>query len=305
MKKTVIIPAIIALSYLLFTIHCFAQPNPGFENWHNEYSYQVPDDWQTLNFLSIFPVPNPLSAFKATGLDKHSGSFALKIVTIFVNNNPAPGLITDTVGGAFTGKVTLSPPAYKYGYPYTGRPEKIEFWSKYAPVANDSAGVQTVLLKWNGVSRDTIAYGEQLFGATAAYSLFQFNLIYRSNAIPDSIAILFASSMRVSNGRVGSALYVDDVALTGWVGIDDQNLYANKLKIFPNPAKENVTIQTQVEGACTLKMLDVSGKQVGVFKIQNYCANINTGLLVEGIYFFHVCDKNDKILTKEKFNVVK
>ncbi len=301
MKKKIVIFSILVSAIF----NCIAQPNPGFELWHSEYSYQVPDDWQTLNFLTMFPPPNPLSASKATGIDKHSGNYALKIKTIFVSNNPAPNIISDTVGLAFTGKITLSPPAYKYGFPYTGRPEKLEFWAKYLPVGGDSAGARVVLLKWNGVTRDTIAFAEIPFGATISYTFFQFSLAYYSTAIPDSAAILFGSSKRQSQSRVGSTLFIDDVALTGWVGIDDRTKFSNKVKIFPNPARENVTIQTQIGDASIVKVSDVSGKQVGVYKIRNYSANINTGLFAEGVYFCEILDKKERIITKGKFNVVK
>ncbi len=113
-----------------------------------------------MNFLSAFT--NPVSAFKATGVDKHSGNYALKLKTVYLNNNPAPNALHDSIGYVFTGKVVISPPSLKLGVPYTGRPEKLEFWAKYLPTdTNDMGGVSTTLLKWNGTSSDTIAFGDQ------------------------------------------------------------------------------------------------------------------------------------------------
>lgn len=292
--------------FLLSTIlYCKSQPNSGFENWSTVFNYQTPDSWQTLNFLAIFTPPNPISAFKATGIDKHSGNYALKIKTIFVNNNPAPGTIDDTVGLALTGKINISPPSYKYGFPYEGRPEKLEFWSKYIPVGSDMGGVQIMLRKWNGSGNDTIALGELVISTTPVYSLFEVALTYYSTGLPDSAAIVFASSEDGDDARVGSALYIDDVAFTGWVGINKYDLYPDKVKVFPNPAKDEVNISIQIDDANTLKVIDAMGKQLGIYNIQDYSVNINTGFYAKGVYFFEVRDKKNKILTKDKFSVIK
>lgn len=305
MKKLIVILTILTFNLGLLTLNCFAQPNGGFENWSTVYNYQVPDNWATLNFLSMFS-PNPTSAFKATGLDKHSGSYALKIQTIFVENNPAPGSIDDTVGITFTGKITLSPPAYKVGFPYSGRPEKLEFWSKYTPVGNDTAGARIVLMKWNGISRDTIAFGELFINSTVAYNIFQVPLTYYSStAVPDTAAIIFGSSKREADARVGSTLYIDDVAFTGWVGVEEHDRFSDKVKTFPNPATGAINIYAKIDEADNIQILDVSSKRVGVYKIHNYNANINTGLFSEGIYFYEIRDNKNRSLTKGKFNVIK
>ena len=139
MKKFIIIVTILTFNFQLFTLNCYAQQNGGFENWTTVVNYERPNNWENLNMLSLFSPPNPLSAFKATGVDKHSGNYALKIKSVYLNNNPSPNAIPDTIGFVFTGKVILSPPSLKLGVPYTGRPEKLEFGSKYVPVGGDIA----------------------------------------------------------------------------------------------------------------------------------------------------------------------
>lgn len=305
MKKTVIIFCFITLNFALLTLNCSSQPNGGFENWVTEFNYQAPDGWQTLNFLSIFTPPNPLSAFKATGVDKHSGSSALKLKTIFVNNNPVPGAISDTIGYIFTGKVNISPPSLKLGVSYIGRPEKVEFWAKYLPVGLDLAGVSVILQKWNGTGNDTIARVDIIIDSTITYTLFQANLIYQSTEVPDTLIMGFSPSYKKSKARVGSTLYLDDIALTGWVGIDEHNIYTDKVKVFPNPASDEVNINATIDEADNVQIIDVSGKLMGNYKIQNYNANISTGLFAEGIYFYEIRDNKNKPFTKGKFNVVK
>ncbi|MES2139319.1 MAG: T9SS type A sorting domain-containing protein [Bacteroidota bacterium] len=307
MNKIVLIFTISALGFF----NSSAQPNGGFENWTPQFSYENPDGWETLNFLSLLTPPNPLSAFKAVGIDKHSGDYSLKLKTVYINNRPVFGdgtidsLIGDSASAAFSGTIYLSPVSYKIGFPYTGRPEKLEFWSKYAPVGNDVASGAVFLKKWNGVSSDTIAYGFAVISSTPTYTLFEVNLEYQLSSIPDSALIVFASSMSNTTARLNSTLYVDDVALTGWVGIGEPDIYADKIKIFPNPTKDNLTIIAEIEEAENIRIIDVSGKIVSEHKIQKYHANIKTDLFAEGIYFYQVLNNREAILAKGKFNVIK
>ena len=299
MKKLIIILAVLVSA----VFNCEAQPNGGFENWATASGIQEPVGWQTLNFLSLFG--DPISAYKATGIDKHSGSYALKLQTIFLSHNPAPGTLRDTMGYVFTGLISISPPSIKYGIPYVGRPEKLEFWSKYIPVGADHAGASVILQKWNGTKTDTIAIGSIAIDTTAAYTLFQVNLNYLSNELSDTVVIGFSSSYLKVNARAGSTLFIDDVALTGWVGIDEHSIIADKVKIFPNPAKENITIQAQIDEAVNVQVIDIAGKVEGTYQIQNYNVNIKTDAFADGVYFYKIRDKKNRILTSGKFNVVK
>lgn len=301
MKKTV--STLVALFSLILTT--IAQPNGGFEIWTPEFSFESPNNWQTFNFLSILSPPNPLSAFKAIGVDKHSGNYALKLKSVFVNNNPMPSNIPDTFGCAFKGKIELSPVSFKAGFPYTGRPQKLEFYSKYSPVGNDSGLARVILRKWNGAIYDTIGKGELSISSSPFYSLCELNITYYSIEQPDSAIIAFFSSKDSTTARVGSTLFLDDVEFTGWVGIDEKKQNANEVKVFPNPAKDNIAIITENIEAENVKILDVEGKLIGLFKIQNYNARINVSSLAQGIYFYEILDTKEKVLTNGKFNVVK
>ncbi len=282
-----------------------AQPNGGFEDWTNEFSYENPDHWQTFNFLSLLSPPNPLSAFKAVGIDKHSGNYALKIKTVFLNNKPSQIVIGDSAGAIFTGKINYSPPSRTYGFPYTGRPENLEFWFKYAPIGTDAAGAGIMLLKWNGSGHDTIATGAVGLLATSTYTLSQAPLQYNTTGLPDTAIIIFTASNDSVLARVGSTLFIDDVLFTGWVGVDEQKLNSDNVKIFPNPATDNVTILVEIKDADNVRIFDASGKSAGIYKIQNYATNVNTSLFAAGIYCFEIRNKKNKIITTGKFNVTK
>jgi len=295
----------LSLFFLVFALsNCIAQPNAGFENWHNEYSYEVPNGWQTMNIMSMSP-PNPLSAFKVTGLDKHSGNYALMIKTVYFTNNFFHSYIGDSAGNVFTGKVIVSPISYKYGFPYTSRPAKLEFWSKYNPVGNDTAGVGVMLTKFNGISTDTVALAALNISTTLAYTLFQIDLTYYSAESPDSASILLLSSKLPSTARLNSKLYVDDFSFTGWVGTEEHSLFSDKVKIFPNPAIDLLNVIARFDDANSMKVTDALGKLMGEYKIQNYGTKINTSNFTGGIYFYEICDHEDRVCTKGKFNIIK
>ena len=299
MKTLIIITAILFLS----AINISAQPNGGFENWSPYFGTENPDNWGTLNILTM--IGNAQSVFKASSIDKHSGNYALKINTVYLVNKPDFNALKDTMGVVFTGGITLSPQSINYGFPYTLRPEKLEFWSKYNPIGNDSAGAQVFLRKWDGSKHDTIAFGEIGFVETPSYTNFQVNLTYYSSDSPDSAIIAFASSLHSVGARVGSTLFVDDVALIGSVGIGEPNKMDGIVKISPNPSKDEVNIKTSLPNSDILKINDISGKLIGEFKIYNNEFIINTAAFPFGIYFYEIQDNKAKTLYKGKLNVVK
>ena len=123
--------------------------------------------------------------------------------------------------------------------------------------------------------------------------------------LPDTAGIALSSSKDLTTARVGSTLFIDDLAYTGWVGINESDLCSDKVQLFPNPAKDNLNIRAQIEDADNVQVADVSGKAVGVYKIQNYNANVNTSVFVNGFYLYDIRDKKDRILAKGKFSVSK
>jgi hypothetical protein len=283
----------------------FAQPNGGFENWITEFTYESPEDWQTMNILSLTNPPNPLSAFKAIGIDRHSGNYALKIKSVYVNNNPANGMVDDTMGMVFKGKIILSPISYRQGFPYTERPEKLQFYSKYNPVGNDTASAAVVLKRWNGTTIDTVGAAKINIPSTPQYTLFEINIDYRTGDLPDSALIVFFSSRDSLTARVGSTLFVDDVAFTTNVGINNPAPVSFLSRTFPNPAREEITIQTQLQEAFKVYITDVSGKTIGNYYIEKPDTKINTRMFSEGTYFYEIRTIRSKTIDIGKFSVIK
>ena len=293
--KTTLITFTILLSAILITK---AQPNGGFEDWTLDFTFEDPDHWQTFNFLSRLVPAKPLSAFKAISIDKHSGNYALKIKTVFLNNKPSQIKLGDSAGAVFTGKINYSPPFRTYGFPYSGRPEKLDFWFKYTPIGTDAAGAGDMLLKWNGAGHDTIATGTVALLTTSDYTLSQVPLVYNLTTQPDTAIIVFTASNDSTLARVGSTLFIDDVLFTGWVGINEPELLAN-VKIFPNPAKDYLTILAEIKEAENVRIFDTSGKSAGIYNIRNYTTKPTPHFLPQATIALKFVIKKTKLLQPE------
>ena len=290
--------------FLLIFFNASAQDNGGFESWTTEFNYENPDEWQTMNLLNLTTPPNPVSCFKAVGIDKHSGNYALKIKSVHINNNPAPTAVPDTFGCAFKGKITISPVTFKAGYPYTNRPEKLEFYSKYSPVGNDTALVEVLLKRWTGTFTDTIAKATMNLTASSVYGLRELPLTYLNNELPDSAVIAFYSSRDSLTARVGSTLYVDDVLFSGWVGLNEISKSA-ATNVFPNPAKEYITIQTTLKEAHNLRLVNALGAEAGVYSIDNQGFVVDVHSFIPGTYFYEIRSIGNRVVDIGKFSVIK
>ena len=304
MKKSTLLLALITFKVTIG----LSQPNPGFENWYPEFGYESPQGWQTFNFLSFVTTPpSALTAFKATGINVHSGNYALKLKSEEVIQPDLKAVFGDTAGGIFTGNLTLSPLAVRYGVPFTSRPEKLTFWAKYQPVGSDVGGGITILTKWDSVNnhRDTVAFGISIITPSTNYVFFEMILSYYSEDIPDSLGIAFTTSQYKETARLNSTLYIDDLAFLGYVSTNNYEQQEKQVKLYPSPANEYIIIQTLgIKEAKSVTIMDVSGKQVSQSLLDNGNACINTKNFTPGTYLYGLKDDKNQTIRTGRFNVI-
>lgn len=303
----------------------FAQPTFDFETWTGSGANEDPFGWFTGNILvnGLFP-GNVQSVFKVTGAEAHGGTYAMKIVSVDVNTNPAPTQVPDPIGIAAPGAVSFIPStSLKVGFKYTAKPTSAEFWYKYAPTSGGDTATFFLLL-WNGVSKDTIATALWKTGATVgAYTQQSVPLVYDPNMsaiTPDSMAIIFSSTKLLNPdytfclncGKVGSILHVDDVTFTAPTGINDKNISKEGVILYPNPAADVAYISVDTEDAYAVNLFDITGKQIQSAVMQESqnslnkkSASINTAGLSNGLYSYSITDKNGNTLRAGKLNVAK
>ncbi len=187
--------------------------NLDFEQWQvttqNQISYEEPAGgyWTSLN--SLAKLNGPITVMRTN--DAQNGSYAALLETKEWGSLNIPGLL---VIGTF---LTQEPFIYE-GKPYTETPSSVSGYYKYLPNNQDTAIVYAKLSRFNPMKgyQDTIAETSLLIPNTVSeYTSFDLNFDYLSDLTPDSITIIFVSSIDGANfkGQVGSKFYVDNLKL--------------------------------------------------------------------------------------------
>ncbi|MBI4932047.1 MAG: T9SS type A sorting domain-containing protein [Bacteroidetes bacterium] len=294
MKKLYILPLIAVMAAL----SAAAQPTFDFENWTGN----DPTGWVTINPLMI--LGNPQGVFQATGVDAHSGTYAMKIVTVTLTNNPYPTVLHNPAAGAFTGLLQQVPFALIKGFPFTSRPTGVSFWYKYAPVGGDSAAWFVTLSHWNGITRDTIAIGYTIINAPASsYTQGQFNLLYNPNfptTTPDTLDIDINATCytTLTCGIPNSTLYVDDIFLQGLTAVNENDI-SSGISLYPNPTNGKFEVRSEKSEVRSIEIYNVLGENVYSEKILNpKSLNLNLDM-PSGIYFLRVSVPSGQLKTEQ------
>lgn len=312
MKKLLLTISVLAAS----AAATMAQTTPdfNFETWTNvpfSTTVQDPQGWASLNILNVFTA-TPLSVFKETTAPAE-GTISAKVTTVKITGaaipNPYEAGDLDTAGVLAIGQL-MPPPSQGiiYGFNYTWRPTVLSFQSKYTPMAGDSAFVVALLTKWNGSSRDTIAWGAYSTGATTtSYSLNSLNMTYNpsfATVSPDSQQVLISSSVYSHNGaKIGSAFYIDDMEWSGWNSISELNS-SHTLSVYPNPATAEITFSSSAE-ISSVEIFDVTGRWIGSYPATDNKVHIQTSNFNAGMYIYTVSDESKQIIGRNRFEITK
>ncbi|MES2678965.1 MAG: hypothetical protein V4635_03730, partial [Bacteroidota bacterium] len=161
----------------------FAQiPNGGFENWTSMGSYDVPDNWKTMNFSTAY-----YALFTASkGTPGNPGSAYLQLTSKTINGSVVPGI-------AVLGKLDTLTKKPVAGVPFTQRPASFGGKWQHMIFGTSQGSVMAMLTKWNATQnkRDTIAFGSQtLVGMAMSWANFSQSLTYKDSLnYPDSCMI--------------------------------------------------------------------------------------------------------------------
>lgn len=285
-------------------------PNSGFETWGSTAGEdQQPQYWIsynvfTVSFLDPFNL-NPTSVTAAGSPDNYQGNYSARIETITLGDNPDSTTIPSTAGALFTGSVAFTTPYMFPGYASQQRPQTMNYYAKYTPVAGDSAFAFVWITRWNGAGRDTIAAGyDFMTGTTTSYALRTLTLFYNpahTNTIPDSINIMFsASNMYVP--QAGSVLFVDDVTFTGYVGVDEME-QNNGVAVYPNPSATLTQFDVTIDNAAQVIVYDMTGREVGRENFNGKVARVNSAGLADGAYTYSIITTEEEIVARGQFSV--
>ena len=242
MKKNLLLAAATVLSFA-FANAQNAIPNPGFESWTSQGSYDDCAGWGTIDQ----PVSGACfckgTAVKTTTAGEfHGGIMAMKLKTISVFAQTAPGI-------AATGTINQSSQKIDGGVMYNLRPDSIVGWYRYAPSGADTGSVEITLSKWNTNTnvRDEVAHAKfQKNTSVGSYTRFSLALNYSLPILPDTMVVILLSSSSYSP-VVGSIMFVDDLDLIfNTTGIATTNA-GTSFSVFPNPGNGIVTLKSEKE----------------------------------------------------------
>jgi hypothetical protein len=306
MKKQVLsLFAVVALA-----VTAYAQPNAGFETWSSSLGEDIqPTGWVSYNVFTASLIDpgntNPTSVTQAPTPNNYQGTYSAKITTIDLVTNPSSSTIPNRGGYLMAGNVSFVAPYLHAGYLSSTRPSTFSYAAKYTPVNFDSAFAMVMLSKWNGTSRDTIAIGyDYMPAAIAAYQVRNINLIYDAafnNTFPDTAQIFFSASSLFAP-QVGSSLWVDALAFSGWTGVNEA-ASNNGVEVYPNPSSNITNFDVVSADAYQVVITDVTGREVNRLMITNKSAKLNSYLLPTGVYTYSVITKENTVLTRGKFSV--
>jgi hypothetical protein len=284
----------------LCSIQAIAQtnvPNLNFEDWVLSASTRFEDPtpittWATPNYAMDLILGNPSTSIVQKSTDAHGGSFAALMKSRTIVGNFVGATL-------FTGYLnTTSPlaPIPMLGIPFTGRPVAMKGWYKYTPVGGDSAWMYIKLTKWNTTTntREQIGYIEKRdYAAVNAYTSFDMPINYSSNAIPDSIIIVFSASAGAEQGvgQVGSSLWIDDVVLDYGANSINEETTTNAITCYPNPCTNALYIQTTLTDV-EYRLSAFTGQVV----LTSKKPSLSLADLPLGLYSLQVIDKQGRAI---------
>lgn len=223
-------------------------PNAGFENW----TAGNPDDWTTNNFG-----PGASPVMQTT--PPNSGTFAAKGEVIFVGPVSFFPLLYSTDASAA-------------GFPVTQQYANMTFYYK-----TNLTGTTTfnAFVGMNDASASPIGAGAMIFaGITSTFTQATIPIFY-TGSNPAECVIAFIIDDTAGVPAVGNYFIVDDVALTGTVGVEEEYLLSTAIeKVQPNPASGNTSVYFSLAETSDVffDIYDMTGrKYVGMF-LQNEAA---------------------------------
>ncbi len=300
----------LAAATLLSTAGMAQLPTLDFESWTSQAgppAYNDPLGWATVNILSNALLGgNPVTVFRES-TNPHGGMYCMRITSAALTSNPAPADIPDTVGLALTGTITLFPTQGIFpGFAYSARPANISAYMRYTPApSGDTCLFFAALTKWNGTSRDTIGVAGTVIGTTVSnWTLYNMPFVYNpafAAVQPDSFVVVCSSTDDLFP-KTNSSMFVDDISLNGWVGMNDPSVL-NAVNVFPNPASEFTTIRTNNPAAREVVVYDMAGREIGRYTINNGEVNADAWKMAAGVYNYTIIDEKKEVLNRGKFNV--
>lgn len=289
-RNNFILSTALLLISVFTSYECLAQiPNGDFERWDSSTGYKMPVGWDNINAT----IPSSLSLPPCEqGNPGYSGNYYLELTT---RNVTGMGL---TPGVAVSGRLDPVTHIPVSGFAYSGRPQLLSGAWQFMGFGSDRGFISILLSKWNVVSnsRDTVSFTNYTFpGMVMLWQQFSLALNYRNTFLPDS-AMIFASSSSIFPSS-DSYVWLDDLRFADSMTLGIKKEAATpQLSIFPNPARNNVTLSfsSNVNTQMQLSVVNAYGRCVAsntwMVAVGTYQQTIDTKAMSNGIYCIRITD---------------
>lgn len=105
-----------------------------------------------------------------------------------------------------------------------------------------------------------------------------------------------------ANGTINN---IDWQKSTPTLGVNEQIKTVSRVSLYPNPAKNEITIETSLTKNNSISILDVTGKLISVYNFNTKKVTLLVSDFNNGIYFYNIYDVDGNVLHSNKFVVAK
>jgi len=294
--KNLFSTAVLVIALALNAHSQIQPPNAGFENWVPIGSYENPVGWSSFNNFYSYGVPE--MSFKTT--DFNSGNYALRLIsdTATVPLPLGTGKLDTMAGFVFLGSADFNNP----GIAYTDRPILMQAFIKGTIKPNGNAYLIATLRKWNTLTHVRDQVGMAIYNMTNSilnYTQISVPFNYSLPDIPDTLEIKIMAGDVGPGGIImpGNEFFIDDISFNFPVGINETNLDAQNVNIFPNPTSDELTIVSSQKSE--IEILNIHEQLIGSISENGNNTTINISSFPCGIYIVKI--KTEKGVEVKKF----
>lgn len=251
-------------------------PNPGFESWdslsivNNKRIYN-PTGWFSTNAQMVgngFEQPVTMST------DARTGNYAVQITASLDDAGKQAAILSTGNSVSFD---FSKDPGEKIAL--QGKIKSFQLYYKYLTAINDSFMVYLAMYK------DGQFYGQAYTrgGQSNTYQKLSLELSYPATIPPPDSAKFFIFASTQNN--TGSILTIDDMSI-GYANTSIANATKKRLGIYPNPAKNSITVSDNDIQNTSYKIINNQGQiaQEGILENNE----INTSNLTQGVYIIQM-----------------
>jgi hypothetical protein len=183
------------------------------------------------------------------------------------------------------------------GIPFTEKPSSFNGFFKYSPAYYSSGGVQTIdscaiialLSYWDGSQRVTIAEANYYTSDTIAnYTPFSIPFVYSLPNTPDTISIIFSSSVNGNFfiGGIGSTLFIDNISFDYSSSIEKPS---EKIALKKRYLDENLLLDFEEAFSGKIRLLNTNAQEIYVNETEEaHSFSIPLSALPKGIYILEI-----------------